>query len=449
MKKIFASMMVLVLLVSTVACGTPASSGTAAPSGAGEKTTIRWWASDPEAWCEGYRKIVEVYEEQNPSIDIEFSTYPGAMREKLKAAQAAGTAPDMYMEMVPRAGESLFLDLTPFMEADGFNPDEIYYQPYFDIWCKLDGATYALPRDIFSTVICYNKKLFDEAGVSYPQEGWTIDEFVETATKLTNVEKKQYGCLFTDDFYTYFPLIWSFGADQLSEDGSTADGYMNSPNMEKYYTFLNDLIHVRNIAPTPSQMNAFGSQDDAGGGTANMFEVGNIAMMPIERYAVGDYHSAGMDIGVVSFPVNEDGQQWVYGSMPSWSINKDTKHPQETWDFMKFAFGPEGSKIFAETGYFFPAVKSVAQELKLEEDPIDSVFLAQLGTENPTKMPFVWRRPIGWKGYYAPEIDTPWENAYDEIIISKKDMKTVMNETAATMDKNIADYRVQQGQAAK
>ena len=34
-------------------------------------------------------------------------------------------------------------------------------------------------------MINYNRDLFDEAGVDYPKEGWTWDEFREVAKKLT------------------------------------------------------------------------------------------------------------------------------------------------------------------------------------------------------------------------------------------------------------------------
>ncbi len=33
-------------------------------------------------------------------------------------------------------------------------------------------------------VVYYNKHMFDEAGLEYPQDGWTWDQFRETAEKL-------------------------------------------------------------------------------------------------------------------------------------------------------------------------------------------------------------------------------------------------------------------------
>ena len=50
---------------------------------------------------------------------------------------------------------------------------------------KWDGKQYLLPKDFSPLAVYYNKKLFDAAGVAYPKDGWTWDEFLDTAQKLT------------------------------------------------------------------------------------------------------------------------------------------------------------------------------------------------------------------------------------------------------------------------
>lgn len=49
----------------------------------------------------------------------------------------------------------------------------------------VDGGVYALPYRQDSWVIYYNKDLFDAAGVSYPDGGWTWDDYAEAAQQLT------------------------------------------------------------------------------------------------------------------------------------------------------------------------------------------------------------------------------------------------------------------------
>ncbi len=50
---------------------------------------------------------------------------------------------------------------------------------------KFDGAYYGLPYRTSSSIMYYNKTMFDAAGVPYPQEGWTYDDMLEIAKKLT------------------------------------------------------------------------------------------------------------------------------------------------------------------------------------------------------------------------------------------------------------------------
>ena len=41
-----------------------------------------------------------------------------------------------------------------------------------------------------------NKKLFEEAGLEFPTESWTEEEFRDAAVKMTDQSKGQYGIMF-------------------------------------------------------------------------------------------------------------------------------------------------------------------------------------------------------------------------------------------------------------
>ena len=56
-----------------------------------------------------------------------------------------------------------------------------------------NGEVYAIPKDFDTIAVWYNKKIFDDAGVEYPKDGWTWDEMIETARKLTDSDKGIYG----------------------------------------------------------------------------------------------------------------------------------------------------------------------------------------------------------------------------------------------------------------
>ena len=49
----------------------------------------------------------------------------------------------------------------------------------------MDGKSSFLTKDYSPLAIYYNKDLFDKAGVPYPKDGWTWEDFQDTAVKLT------------------------------------------------------------------------------------------------------------------------------------------------------------------------------------------------------------------------------------------------------------------------
>jgi multiple sugar transport system substrate-binding protein len=55
------------------------------------------------------------------------------------------------------------------------------------------GRNYAIPKDLDTIALWYNKKIFDEAGVAYPNDNWTWDDLKAVAVKLTDPAKGRYG----------------------------------------------------------------------------------------------------------------------------------------------------------------------------------------------------------------------------------------------------------------
>jgi multiple sugar transport system substrate-binding protein len=416
-----------------------------AMAAADEKITLDWWVTDVATLVDIYEKVAEAYEAQHPNVDIRLSSYTDQYDEKLKSAQAADQAPDIYIEPVLANGvtSGMFLDLTPYMQRDGFDPESTYFQPYMDFMCKYQDKYYALPRDVFSLAIVYNKDLFDAAGIPYPKEGWTLEDLRQTAIKLTDPSKKQFGVVLPE-IWSLFSMMWSFGGDMCNEDGTKAEGYINAQGTADFMKYVQDLIYADHASPSSAQMESYGGNEQEGG-SGNIFMLGKLGMIAVERYAVGDFINAGMNIGAVSMPVGVDGKLWTYASAPSWSISATTKHPDEAWDFLKFAFGPEGSKILAETHFFFPCVKEVAQSMGFDKDPVDSVFFQQLDESRSTKLAFWWRRPVDWTGVWNPPILDGWDVAWDEIVNNQADVTETLNNAAAEIDQGIADYIRQNG----
>lgn len=87
---------------------------------------------------------------------------------------------------VTRAGYAL--DLTPLISADSFlNPSDFYSAVWESfMW---DGGMWALPVASQPLLVDFNIEAFDEAGLSYPNQSWLLDDFAFAVRELTQYDE--------------------------------------------------------------------------------------------------------------------------------------------------------------------------------------------------------------------------------------------------------------------
>ena len=107
----------------------------------------------------------------------------------LEAGATGGELPDvfwMHSNVAQKYMENdQLLDLTDLIAGS----DKIDLNNYYEGIVKLyesDGKQYAVPKDIDTIALWYNKTIFDEMGVDYPDDTWTWQDFADAAKKLTN-----------------------------------------------------------------------------------------------------------------------------------------------------------------------------------------------------------------------------------------------------------------------
>lgn len=125
------------------------------------------------------------------------------------------------------------------------------------------GTLYGLPLLVHAgtSVLFYNKSLFEKAGVKPPDgDTMTYDSLLETAkklvTKLPDGRPDVYGLIPTSDTLgkrEYLQLqcvVRAFGGELVSEDGKKA--LFNSPKTKDGFRWLWDLQFTHGVTPPPS-----------------------------------------------------------------------------------------------------------------------------------------------------------------------------------------------------
>ena len=90
----------------------------------------------------------------------------------------------------------------------------------------VDDLPRAVPAFIDNLAVVYNKKIFDDAGVDYPTDDWTWDDFLKTAAELNDPDAGIAGFGWPgtgdeDTTWRIWPLVWQQGGDIVSEDGDS------------------------------------------------------------------------------------------------------------------------------------------------------------------------------------------------------------------------------------
>ena len=175
----------------------------------------------------GLRQLMDDFTNET-GIAVEIQVVPWDQYWTLLEAGAQGnTLPDVfwmhstYSQRFMRGG--VLLDLTDHIaQSDKIEPSN-YYQDILGLY-QYDQKTYAIPKDYDTIALWYNKTMFDEANIAYPDETWTWDTFAEAAQKLTNKEKNQYGfaspAAYNQD--GYYNMIYSMGGYILNDDKSAS-----------------------------------------------------------------------------------------------------------------------------------------------------------------------------------------------------------------------------------
>lgn len=116
------------------------------------------------------------------------------------AAFADVTTVSRYNLSVEATRAGYFLDMSPLVSGDSsLNPDDFFPAAWKSF--QWDRGIWALPASLTPQILIYNADAFDEAGLAYPNENWTLDDFANAARALA-VQDAQ-GEVTIPGFYTW------------------------------------------------------------------------------------------------------------------------------------------------------------------------------------------------------------------------------------------------------
>lgn len=248
MKRVVAGALALSMAALMAACGgSDDSTGSVAQTSSGSTagaTTIKVWVSSG-AEDDVYRETFDKMETEL-GITINDEYYPkDELDSKLQVAPVVGDAPDLIV--------ADYLQMPAYYEAGMIQPVDEYISDELKsdlLQSVIDESTY--DGKMISTAqfdsgmaMWANKSMLEAAGVRIPTsytEAWTKEEFEDALAKL-KANGVEYPLYIRQNkpsslYYTYMPVIASFGGDYVNRDTMLATGTLDSAETVAAFDYI-------------------------------------------------------------------------------------------------------------------------------------------------------------------------------------------------------------------
>ncbi len=296
-----------------------------------------------------YDSLIKAFEAENPEVHIStvsieqiLGTGPGGSNWPDDAYLRLAAAADVIDAPATRQAvqQGALLDLTHFFESDpNVKPDAFY--PGLLESVRWDGKIWSLPVEVTYSLIYYDKRLFDAAGLPYPQPGWTWDDFLAAAKALTvrsGDTVSQWG--FVEPSFDPVTFVQARAGLLFNADTYPPKARLDDAAVVEAVRWYTDLFLTHKVSP-------YYSSTERGGGRVMFsnegmrFDGSQAAMwfsaggrMFIGRMGPGGPDQQQQTIGVVPFPVSKSNDHTTPAVVDGLSISAGTKKADLAWKWI-------------------------------------------------------------------------------------------------------------------
>lgn len=363
-KKVMALALASTMVFSMAACGGSKDDGGSSDAGdskkeekseGGDTLSISIWDSNQEP---GINEILADFTEET-GIKTKLTVVKwDEYWTMLEAGAQGGSLPDVFWmhsnESQRYMSNDMLLDLTDKI-ADSDLIDPANYPE--DIWglYTYDEKYYAVPKDVDTIALWYNKAMFDEAGLAYPTADWTWDDVTEAAKKLTKEDGSQYGLAVRNDNNQagYYNLIYDNGGYIINED-KTKSGW-DDPKTIEAMEVLEGWIKDGVMPPIETMSE---------NGEDVLFQSGKAAMVlqgswMVAAYRDNEYTAENCDVVELPKSATTGRRASVYNGL-GWAASANGKNTENAWKLIEYLGSEKAQKKQAELGVTMSAYKGTS-----------------------------------------------------------------------------------------
>ena len=432
MRKALALTLAAAMSLSLAACGGSASStagetaSAAASTASGDSAvTLNWaiWDKDSTAY---WQALADGYTAAHPNVTSEMTDLGSSDYMTHLATQLAGGNGELdvlSIKDIPGYSNLINLGMLEPMNDKLTTPTADFGGVLEQLTAE-DGNFYAVPFRSDFWVVYYNKDLFDAAGVDYPTNDMTMEDYDALARQMTSGEgaDKVYGC----HYHTWRSAVSLFGI----LDGKNTIIQGSYDFLKPYYDMIiaqqNDGICMDYGEIKTANLHYSGAFEN---GQAAMVNMGSWFIATLQKYNAEAAANGvqPVNFGIVKYPHPAGvAAGSTLGTVTSLAVNVNSEKKDAAVDFVNWCASSEGAAAVAAVGTF-PAVATAETNAIIagtEGFPQDENSLEALNTSA-----IYLEMPLSDK---ASEIETVLNQEHDAIMTG-----------AETVDEGIANMNEQ------
>ncbi|MFP7285893.1 ABC transporter substrate-binding protein [Shouchella clausii] len=382
-----------------------------------ERASPRQQTLDIALWDEKAKPAVDeaiaAFENKHPDVRVNVTYSPYSQYwTTLRTSIGGGAGPDLFwmnaVNFHQYAEPGLLQSLEPFIAEDETFQKQHYYESMIELYSYEDDL-FGAPYFVDAVGLFYNKALFDEAGIPYPDETWDWEDIERVGAQLTDADKGVYGYAapIVSNQRGYYNYIHQAGGEIVSED--QAHSGFGTAAAKEAFSFIERLVDQGISPDIKSQI-----ENDLD----QMFMSDKVAMYPtLSVSAVLFHEEMGHKVDVAPLPKGKEDAVILHGI--SWTMNKKTEHPELAWELIKELTGEAGNETIAKSGFSTPAARS-AGDLWLESIPDMDLHVFIAAQETGVAYP-VSKNTMEWQRMEQTEIQgaflsgEPLDDALDRV----------------------------------
>jgi ABC-type glycerol-3-phosphate transport system substrate-binding protein len=327
-------------VLGAAACGTASGgAGDAGTSGGQIAPAEIFFAlpASPGLEADLYTGFINDFQARQGKIKVNYVFEPvfGDFPAKLKALIAADTWPDVahqHLSVVQDFAQSGALtELKPYMNKDKIGEKDFIPALVTEFTWK--GKLMAIPKDSAAFGVYYNTDMFDKAGIKYPDENWTWDQFAEISRRLTKPEANQFAVTFVKPDPTsenYEAILKSFAGGWYNADRSKST--IDSPGSIDALQFFADLEYKHRVTPTAAKYSYTGDAWRGG-----------VVAMTFGHHSTAFFHKTEkreFKFDVVPIPKGKGGNFVAVGAS-GYALPAKAKYKDQGWELLKYLTSKE------------------------------------------------------------------------------------------------------------